>query len=242
MDKLQSDMDTSVQTELKKMVGRQGMTMTLLKQEKAKLIQSLQTNAGPYRSKFAQLQKLRRVVQTEQAKLHHVVCTFLAAFDLRVLPWLESDQLLQTQGARSLSAANRRKLSFLAHGKFRTRLVHTLGDPLRRSNRIVWTSEEYTSKLCSRCFRYCGYLAGSRTFKCPHADCGVHVERDGNAARNIFQWALLRGAIPNTQGASGSGGEAKKPPKKKQKQTIKQQPSYTLTSFGVRGLMASSLI
>ena len=58
MDKLQSDMDTSVQTELNKMVGRQGMTMTLLKQEKAKLIQSLQTNAGPYRSKFAQLQKV----------------------------------------------------------------------------------------------------------------------------------------------------------------------------------------
>ena len=58
MDRLQSEMDASVQTALKQMVGRQGMTMTLLKQEKAKLIQSLQTNAGPYRSKFAQLQKV----------------------------------------------------------------------------------------------------------------------------------------------------------------------------------------
>ena len=66
--------------------------------------------------------------------------------------------VIGSSGARSLSAANRRKLSFLAHGKFRTRLVHTLGDPLRRSNRIVWMSEEYTSKLCSRCFRWTFFL------------------------------------------------------------------------------------
>ena len=78
--------------------------------------------------------------------------------------------------------------------------------------------------------RYCGYLAGSRTFKCPHADCGVHVERDGNAARNIFVWAVLR-AIRQTEAASvdqeDSGGEAKKPPKKKRKETSKQQPRYS---------------
>ena len=105
-------------------------------------------------------------------------------------------------------------MSFLSHGKFRERLVHTLGDPVHRSNRLIWITEEFTSKLCSRCYRYLhavfinlftqvyqylhvmrrynGYLASSRTFKCPHEKCGVHVERDGNAARNIWLWALLR--------------------------------------------------
>ena len=49
-------------------------------------------------SYFLCMSQLRRKVQAEQAKLHRVVCEFLSAFDLRVLPWLESDRLLQIQG------------------------------------------------------------------------------------------------------------------------------------------------
>jgi len=72
----------------------------------------------------------------------------------------------------------------------------------------------------------------------------VHVERDGNAARNIWLWALLR-AKKKTEEAcvdqEDSGGEIKKPPKKKRKKVSKQQPRYTLTAFGVRDLMASTM-
>ena len=100
--------------------------------------------------------------------------------------------MLQAKGGVfQLSKANKRKLSFLSHGKFRQRLIHHCGDPNHSSNLIVWVTEEYTSKLCGRCGCYCGYLRGSRTFKCPNEQCGQHVDRDGNAAKNIWTWGLL---------------------------------------------------
>jgi hypothetical protein len=61
-----------------------------------------------------------------------------------VLPWFDSSNLKKNQGARSLGRANKRKLDFLSHGKFRDRLVHTLGDPSQRSNQIQWITEEYS--------------------------------------------------------------------------------------------------
>lgn len=149
-------------------------------------------DAREYQKRARQIDTNWAAIAKAQNRLHEVTCILMAAFDIRILPWMETDKMLQGKGSGfQLSKANKRKLNFLAHGKFRQRLIHHCGDPNHSSNRIVWVTEEYTSKLCGRCGCYCGYLRGSRTFKCPNEQCGQHVDRDGNAAKNIWTWGLI---------------------------------------------------
>ena len=95
-----------------------------------------------------------------------------------------------------------------------------------------------SSQTTTNIHRYCGYLAGSRTFKCPHAECGVHVERDGNAARNIWLWAILEAITQIEKGDSSDnedkddGGKAS--PRKRRKLDV-TQPVCTLS--GVQDLI-----
>ena len=131
-------------------------------------------------------------IDKEQKKLHAVTKTFMRAFDVIVLPWIDLSDLLRSKGRRSMSASNKRKYGYLGHGKFRQSLIRDIGDISHPTNKIIWQTEECSSCLCGRCFRYNGYLGGSKVFKCPHHHCGVHCRRDGNAARNIWIWSLLR--------------------------------------------------
>ena len=130
-------------------------------------------------------------LEVDREKLHRVTATILSAFDVVVLPWMDVEAMVQTKGARALSKDNKRKGLLLGHGVFRQRLIHHLGKASMKSRRITWVTEQYTSKICGRCFRYNGYLGGSRVFKCPNITCGVHIDRDGNAARNIWVWGWL---------------------------------------------------
>lgn len=124
----------------------------------------------------------------------------MTAFEIRILPWFGTDNLLQAKGINSLSKPNKRKLNFLAHSKFRQRLIQHCGDASHPHNRIVWVTEEYTSKLCGRCHAYCGYIGISRTLKCPNEACGQHVGRDANATRNIGCWGVM-GALKRVEKA-----------------------------------------
>lgn len=146
----------------------------------------------PYHRELQQrLDRLRRRLEDDRDLLHQVTCTIIGAFDIRVLPWLDVGQMVAQKGPRALTKEWKRKGLLLAHGLFRQRLIHHCSDASIKSRRIVWVTEQFTSKLCGCCFRYCGYLRGSRRFKCPHRECGVHLSRDGNAARNIWIWAWL---------------------------------------------------
>jgi transposase len=130
----------------------------------------------------------------------------MAAFDIKILPWFDMSK------SNKVSKTNRRKLGYLAHGKFRQRLILRCGGASNPNNRIIWLTEEFTSKLCSNCHAYCGYLGGSRTFKCPRQSCGQWLERDGNAARNIWLWAImqaLEGLMNRTGAAAGKTQEPK---------------------------------
>jgi transposase len=74
------------------------------------------------------------------------------------------------------------------------------GQLLRRTQRdcdrvgaCLWkVREPQSSKWCTGCTSYCGYLnLGQRVFKCPNQQCLLHVDRDGGAARSIFILAVL---------------------------------------------------
>jgi hypothetical protein len=188
-----SEMDHLINKDLRK---ARWVTDADLKLAKLTIIGRLETgtnrDAREYQECSRQIDANWAAIAKAQNRLHEVTCILMAAFEIRILPWMETDQMFQAKGGGfQLSKANKRKLAFLAHGKFRQRLIHHCGDTNHSSNRIVWVTEEYTSKLCGHCGCYCGYLRGSRTFKCPNEQCGQHVDRDGNAAKNIWTWGLF---------------------------------------------------
>jgi hypothetical protein len=258
--KQQSVRDRLWQAELGRIAQQPNVTTDLIRVHLAQCKERwLADPQHPYRVVQDAIDAAWEGVRKGQARLHEVTCIFMAAFDDRVLPWLDTAQLLREKGVGALSHSAKLRLQFLAHGAFRQRLISHCGDPCHASNCIVWTTEEYSSKLCGRCFRYCGYLGNERTFKCPH--CHAHMDRDGNAARNIWMWAWLRArrrVLDREEEAkkdfetieTSETTDKTKHKHKRQKTSIGgvggrgtrsqvQLPSCTLTPVGVKALLAS---
>ena len=84
-------------------------------------------------------------------------------------------------GSRKIGSETVRRMTLWSHYAFQQKLKHK-GEQL--GCRIHEVSEHYTSKSCGRCGRLHHALGGSKVFKCPF--CGWIMDRDFNAARNIF--------------------------------------------------------
>lgn len=84
-------------------------------------------------------------------------------------------------GFRKIGSGTVRRMTLWSHYAFRQKLKHK-GEQL--GCRIHEVSEHYTSKSCGRCGRLHHKLGGNKVFKCPF--CGWIMDRDFNAARNIF--------------------------------------------------------
>ena len=61
---------------------------------------------------------------------------------------------------------------------------------LYSNKEIVDCSEEYTSKVCSKCFKINEGLGSSKEFKCPH--CKFEIDRDANGSINILIKNLIK--------------------------------------------------
>ena len=71
-------------------------------------------------------------------------------------------------------------LNALSHYKFQQHLLHKAEE---HGCRVVFVTEEYTSKTCGRCGRI-GAVFKEREKRCDH--CGYRMNRDINGARNIL--------------------------------------------------------
>lgn len=184
------------------------VTTAWIKQETATARQSLLHDDTPAGMRFQSLRsrwaKLQLQLERDRDLLHRVTCTILGAFDIRVLPWLDVGGMVAQKGPRGMSKRTKRQALLLGHGMLRQRLMHHCSNAGIKARSIVWITEQFTSKLCGCCFRYCGYLKGSRVFKCPNRRCGRHLSRDGNAARNIWIWAWLLAAEQFDQDAAAA--------------------------------------
>ena len=60
-------------------------------------------------------------------------------------------------------------------------------------------NERYTSKTCTRCGHIHRRLGGNKRYVCPNENCGLRIDRDVNAARNmlLMHLALLRAVLPS---------------------------------------------
>jgi transposase len=106
-----------------------------------------------------------------------VIKHLLDKFDVLVAPRLNVQQLISREG--NLKAITKRRLAFLAHGKFRMRLLMKA----QQRNKIVVDLEEHgTSKTCCRCGVTNWKLGSSKVFKCKW--CSLIIDRDINSAIN----------------------------------------------------------
>jgi hypothetical protein len=173
-------------------VSNQDQTIDWFKEQYEEIkIELLQTSKR-YSHLQNKLDESRDELDQDREELHRFTINIMSAFDILVLPWLDVQSLVENKGVRSLSKANKRKGLVLGHGDFRQKLIRHRAEPSVEHHHILWVTEQYTSKLCGNCWRYCGYLGGSRVYKCPNVKCRVHLDRDSNAARNIWIWGFLR--------------------------------------------------
>jgi putative transposase len=69
-----------------------------------------------------------------------------------------------------------------SHFKFKMLLRYKMA---RVGGLLIDCEDEFTSKTCSWCGEINEDLGGSPLFQCP--SCGIRLDRDIKAARNIFQ-------------------------------------------------------
>ena len=86
-------------------------------------------------------------------------------------------------GSAPSSKKTKNQLMSWSHYKFKELLRYKMKI---RGGKLLDCTEEYTSKTCSACGRLNHALKGSKTFACGFSDCKSEMDRDANAAKNIF--------------------------------------------------------
>ncbi len=80
--------------------------------------------------------------------------------------------------------------------------------------RVVFVNPSGTSQDCSQCGQTVPKLLAVRVHRCPH--CGLVLDRDLNAARNVLQRALrFVASAPGRGGGNACGGEKARPRSRK---------------------------
>lgn len=135
----------------------------------------LRKSAAPIRSKIKNLVN----------ELHKKAAKYLTSkYKLIFLPTFETQQMVK-KGKRRLATKTARAMVTLSHYRFKQTLKH---QATKHGGVVVDVTEEYTSKICSKCGHVHSKLGGSKIFKCPK--CGHTLDRDKNGAFNILLKAL----------------------------------------------------
>jgi putative transposase len=113
---------------------------------------------------------------------HKKVVKFLVAnYSVILLPSFETQQMV-VRNQRKLNSKAARAMITWSHYRFKQRLLFK-----RQEHpwcKVAVCDEAYTSKTCGQCGKLHHSLGGSKVFRCP--SCGLQVDRDAHAARNIL--------------------------------------------------------
>jgi putative transposase len=157
--------------------------------KKKRIIKQLQAKLSKVTDKVKRfritrdIQNLYRKMKNYILDLHHKASKLLSEnYSEVILPIFETKKMVQKEG-RKINSATANNMMILSHYKFRQLLNHKMAI---RSGKLHLCTEEYTSKTCSICGRLNHYLGPSKVFECPFEDCGIVLDRDINAARNIY--------------------------------------------------------
>jgi len=137
-------------------------------------------SAKRVKSTRQRMRSIDRKIINIRTQFHYETIRELTKYEHVVLPETNYRGWM-TKGV--LSKDVHRHCQQIAHPMLRARLiakVETLG-----AGRVVSNCDEYrTSKVCGNCFSVNDGLGSSKMFRCPQ--CGIVVDRDFNAARNIL--------------------------------------------------------
>eukprot|EP01116_Phalansterium_solitarium_P012437 TRINITY_DN286_c0_g3_i2.p1 TRINITY_DN286_c0_g3~~TRINITY_DN286_c0_g3_i2.p1 ORF type:complete len:472 (+),score=37.26 TRINITY_DN286_c0_g3_i2:976-2391(+) len=128
--------------------------------------------------------RIRNLVDDMHRRLARWLCE---SYRVVLLPKFETSKMVR-RGQRRLSSKSARAMYTWSHYRFRQHLLHKARE--HPWCHVVLCTEEYTSKTCGRCGRLHPSLGANKTFDCPH--CGVVIDRDFNAARNVLLLYLTR--------------------------------------------------
>jgi putative transposase len=117
--------------------------------------------------------KLRNMIDD----LHYKAITKLMEYDLIYIPKLDVKSIIEKD---NLPKKAKRELQLLSHSLFLQRLLNKaeiLG------KKVIICSEDLTTKICGKCFNK-NEVNDKKEYKCEV--CGIKIDRDINAARNIL--------------------------------------------------------
>jgi len=134
-----------------------------------------------YNMKKAQM-RLRRKIRNRVDELHRKLALWLCRnFRVVLLPHFDVSRLVK-KASRIFGSSTARSMYTLSHFRFRQYLLHKVRQfPMCR---VEICTEEYTSQHCGKCGTT--RKVKGRFYECKNKQCGVVLERDGNAARNIL--------------------------------------------------------
>jgi len=122
-----------------------------------------------------------RITQTRNLNLHRLSARLAGSFETLILEDLSVAGMVK-KGKRSTAKSLSRSILDAGFYELRRQLTYKTED---RGNRVVVVNRYYpSSKKCSHCGETKAKLAiGDRVFEC--SKCGISLDRDVNAARNI---------------------------------------------------------
>jgi putative transposase len=144
-------------------------------------ITSASSKKQKYRMRNAAL-RMRLRIRNLVDECHKKLVTFLLSeYEVILLPSFETKDMVSRR-KRVLSSKSARAMLTWSHYRFKQRLL------FKRQEypwcKILVVDEAFTTKTCGHCGKLHPTLTSSKVFHCP--SCGVVLDRDANAARNIL--------------------------------------------------------
>lgn len=129
-------------------------------------------------------QKIRRLVND----LHEKLTRWLVDnYKVVIIPEFNTSSIIK-RGDRKIRNKTARSMVTWSHYSFRQKLLSKSRET--PWCKIIFTTEEYTSKTCGCCGVINNSLGGNKTFKC--RECKTVIDRDINGARNILLLLLSK--------------------------------------------------
>ena len=147
-------------------------------------IRSLADKATTKKRKRQLMKRLRSVNKQERDKMddfHWKICKFLTSnYHLIVLSDFKTASLFKN---KKLSHLNKRIMSSQRHFELHERLKQKCK---QTHCQLLMVDESYTTKTCSCCGTLNHNIKKKKIFVCPNPRCGVIMDRDVNAAKNMY--------------------------------------------------------
>lgn len=141
-------------------------------------------------TRYKNARRTHQHIKQRLVKLRHKVSNIVTNYHRKIAKWLVDNfkTILLPKfsgGSIAKGSKNRRNNSSiysLAHYKFRQRLIHKASTVA--GSRVILCKENYTTMTCGDCGLLNRKVGASKVHRC--RDCGISVDRDINAARNIY--------------------------------------------------------